>query len=71
MYESKLSCFECNYRWTSFLCGWLWSRSTRFLDAGRKLLGFSAIIEVDLILVSVVDFDLILVLGIKFDLISV
>ena len=45
----KLTCFECDDRLTWFLCGW-WSKLTRFLDAGRKSLGFSVSIEIDLVL---------------------
>ena len=37
------------YRLTWFLCGW-WSKLTRFLDAGRKSLGFSVSIEIELVL---------------------
>ena len=43
----------------------------RFLDAGRKSLGFSVSIEVDLVFVWVVDIDLISVGGIELDVISV
>ena len=41
------------------------------MDAGRKSLGFSVSIEIDLVLVWVVDIDLILVWGIELGLISV
>ena len=44
---------------------------TRFFDAGRKSLGFSVSIEIDLVFVWVVDIDLISVRGITLDLISV
>ena len=41
------------------------------LDAGRKSLGFSVSIEIDLILVWVVDINLISVRGFEVDLIYV
>ena len=44
---------------------------TRFLDAGRKSLGVSLSIEIDLALVWVVEIDLISVLGIELDLMLV
>ena len=44
---------------------------TRVLDAGRKSLGFSVSIEIDLILVWVVDINLISVRGFEVDLIYV
>ena len=44
---------------TWFLCLWWWSNSTRFLVAGRKSLGFSISIEIDLVFEWVVDIDLI------------
>ena len=46
----KLSCFECDVRLTWFLCGWWWSKLTRFLDERRKSLGFSVSIRIDLVL---------------------
>ena len=49
----------------------LWSKLTRFWDAGRKSLGFSVSIEIDLVFVWVVDVDLVSVWGIELDLISV
>ena len=67
----KLTCFECDGRLIWFLGGWRWSKLARFLDAGRKSLGFSVSIEIDLVFVWVVDIDLISVCGIDFDLISV
>ena len=42
-----------------------------FFGCGRKSLGFSVSIEIDLFFVWVVDIDLISVRGIKLDLISV
>ena len=45
----KLTCFKCDDRLTWFLCGLWWSKLTRFLDAGRKSLGFSVSIEIDLV----------------------
>ena len=63
----KLTCFECDDRWTCFLCRWWWSKLTRFLDAGRKSLGFSMSIEIYLVLVWVVDIDSISMLGIAID----
>ena len=59
----KLTCFKCGDRLPRFLCGWWWSKLTQFLDAGRKLLGFSVSIEIDLDFVWVVDIDLISVGG--------
>ena len=44
---------------------------TRLLDAGRKSLGFSVSIEIDLVFVWVVDNELISVWGIELNLISV
>ena len=44
---------------------------TRLLDAGRKSLGFSVSIEIDLVFVWVVDNELISVWGIELTLISV
>ena len=44
---------------------------TRFLNAGRKPLGFSVSIEIDVFFVGVVNIDLISVGGIELDLISV
>ena len=80
----KLSCFECDDRLTWFMGGWWWSKLTRILDTGPKSLGFSASIEIDLVLSgwsilawfqcggsNVVDIGLISVWGIKRDLISV
>ena len=52
------------------LCGWWWSNFTRFWDAGRKSLGFSVSIEIDLVFVGLVDIDLISVWGIELDIIS-
>ena len=72
-YEPKLACFECDDRLTCFfifVCGWWWSKWSRFLDAGRKSLGFSVRIEIDLV-VWVVDIYLISVWGIELSLISV
>ena len=46
------------------------SKLTRFLDAGRKSLGFSVSIEIDLVFVGVVDIDLVSVWGIELCLIS-
>ena len=38
--QAEIDFFNCDDRLTWFLCGW-WSKLTRFLDAGRKSLGFS------------------------------
>ena len=67
----KLTCFECDGRLIWFLGGWRWSKLARFLDAGRKSLGFSVSIEIDLVFVWVVDTDLISVWGVELDLILV
>ena len=67
----KLTCFECDGGLIWFLRGWWWSRLARFLDAGRKSLGFSVGIEIDLVFVWVVDTDLISVWGVELDLILV
>ena len=48
-----------------------WSKLTRFLDMGRKSLGFSIRIEIDMVFVWVVDIDLVSVWGIELDLSSV
>ena len=55
----KLTWLKCCDRLTWFSCGWLWLKLTWFLDAGRKTLGFSVSIEIDLVFVWVVDTDLI------------
>ena len=55
----KLNCFKSDDRLTWFLCRSWWSKLTRFLDGGRKSLGFSVSIEIDLVFVWVVDIDLI------------
>ena len=65
----KLTCFDGDDRLTRLLRGW-WSKLTRFLDAGRKSLGFRVSIEIDVVLVWVVD-DLISVWRFKLDMISV
>ena len=65
----KLTCLEFDDRLNWFLCGW-WSKLTRFLDAGRKSLGFRVSIEIDVVLVWVVD-NLISVWRFKLDMISV
>ena len=67
----KLTCFECDSRLICFLRWWRRSKLARFLDAGRKSLGFILSIEVDLVFVWVVDIDLISVWGIELDLILV
>ena len=56
--RAEINIFNCSDRLTWFLCGW-WSKLTRFLNAGRKSLGFSISTEIDLVFVCVVDTDLI------------
>ena len=65
----KLTCFECDDRLTCFLCGRWWSKLTRFLHVGRKSLGFSVNIKVDLVSVWLVDIDLVSVSEIELDFI--
>ena len=65
----KLFCFECDVRLTWILGEWWWLKLTRF-HAGRKSLGLSVRIEIDLFFVCVVDIDLISVWEIVLDLIS-
>ena len=67
----KLTCFECDDRLTWFLCGWWLSKLNWFLETGRKPLGFSVSIEIDLVFVWVVGSDLIPLWGTTLDLISV
>ena len=55
----KLACLECDDQFTWFLCGRWWSTLTRFLDAGRKSLGFNVSVGIDLVFVWVVDIYLI------------
>ena len=43
---AKMTCFKCGDLLTWFLCGW--SKLTWFLYSGRKSLGFSVNIELDL-----------------------
>ena len=61
--------FFCNFEidWPGFC---VWSKLTWFLHAGRKALGFSVSIEVDLVFVWVVEIGLISIWGIELDLIS-
>ena len=56
--------------WLGFLCGWWWSKWTRFLDAGRKLLGFSLGIEIYLVIIWVVDIDLVFIWVVDIDFTS-
>ena len=67
----KLTCFKCDDGLAWFMCGRWWSKLTRFLDAGRKSLGFSVSIEVHMVFVWVEGVDLISVWGIEHDLNSV
>ena len=67
----KLTCFKCCGRLAWFMCVWWWPKLTRFLDAGRKTLGFSGSTEIDLVFVWVIENDLISAWGIELDLISV
>ena len=55
---SKLTYFKCDDRLTRYLGGWWPSKLTRFLNAGRKALGFSVSIEIDSVTVGVDDIDL-------------
>ena len=71
MFGPKLTRLECDDRLTCFSCGWWWSKMSRFLDTGRKSLGFSVSIEMDLVFGWMVDIDWTLVRRIELDLISV
>ena len=57
--SGRISWFKCATRLTFLLCRWRWSKLARFLDAGRKSLGFSVNTEIGLFFVGVVDSDLI------------
>ena len=68
---TKSTRFVCTGHLICFLCGWWWWGLSWFLDAGRKSLGFSVSIGMDLVFVWVADVDLISACGIELDLISV